>query len=1176
MINLKHKILLGWLALVCTVFASDLLVRPADKVLIVTGPRKTNTTMFRVTNQSAQKKEIIIQPQLPKGWKQITLEFPFVMDGNSSEVRLFNFFIPPSTSAGVYDIKYVVQDRKVLSSRDETTIQVQVLPNYKIDINLINYPQYALEDKEYQLSFRVINNSNVPDRIVVDAQTSEKTSVVFDHKVIELQPGKEDTITATLSTLLSKSESMKNHIKIIGFSNASKEKIHKELFLEIIPKKQKKINPTHTLPVKLSLKKVFQQNGSYRTAYQGELYTKGSLNDKKTKNIELRLRGPDIFSQSFLADHDEYFLNYSTPNYKVYVGDGYYKLTPLTEKIRYGRGMSSSLKVDRFLLGGYYQQTRWLRSQEKQVGAFLKYNPAENNYIGLNVLFKNRQANTSIVSLESVLKPNEKNKVELEIASGSNENKISNSYRSKFDGRLAKLGYLFEFIHAGPDFPGYYRDTRFMASGISYNMNKKITVEMNIRQEKQNFDVDSTQYAAPISRFEQLGFYVRPFKRTSINISYLQRSRKDRLQESKFDYNEKAGRIGLSQFIGPLVFYTSAEYGHTFNNLTNSLFDMKRFTASMTLRFMKKNSVRGYFYLDDNQRYTGEKRKRFTVGTSYRQYFAQHSYMNISYQNDYEPEEYFRDRNLLHAEIVHKFAFGHKISIRGRHTLLRYSLHNKESAVLVDYSIPLDVPVSRVSQKSLIQGKIINSETSASIPDMYIRLNNKPVLTDKDGNFSFSNVKPGTYFIYMDESQLGFGKMTMPKLPLEIHVTGGQTEYIEILVVKSASISGQILKADKRQAIKNLIFEQQDNNISAKNNGINEIATYPSGPDSFALPPEILVKEEVLEGIYVDLVGPNGTTRRFTDHNGIFYFDGLVPGKYSVIAYENNLPQYRFFKKKSYEFNVNQGQSHKFVIKAFEKERPILFTRKEEFVLKAEEHKEDIVKNYSFTTRLLQEIDKSQAEQQQSSIDIILGMNYYRIKKYSYALESFNSALETANNTLDVLILLGLTHQKMGDSKSAQSCFQKVANKSQPSLARTIALEYLGTPNIKSNSNKSFRTHYNEGMALFKKQQFEKASEAFSKAIYCTEQPMVKAEGFYFLGRSLLELGIHEKALLVLNNAIKLGTKKVALQALHQSGICNLVLNNEDTAKKQLLQVLVLSPDEKEISHARTRLAQLY
>jgi hypothetical protein len=903
----KYNVLLCWFILFTKLFAGDLLVKPSDKSLITSGPRKTATTQFRISNQSADEKEIIISAQLPHGWKQIIPEFPFVMGGNSSSVRLFSFFIPPSTPAGLYEIKYAAQDRKELSRSDETSIQVKVFPVHKIDIFSINFPQYVVEGKNYQIYFKVVNNSNVSDIIELDVQTSEETIAQFDRKTISLNPGEHDSIRVFLVTQLAKSTSKKNHIQIIGSSKAFNKKIHKDYFVEVIPKKQEKVYPFHSLPTKLNLKRVFQQNTKYSTGYQGELYSKGSLDDKNTKKIELRLRGPDIFSQSFLADHDEYFIDYTTSLYKVHLGDGYFALSPLTEKVRYGRGIGTSVNVDKFLLGGYYQQTRWLRDREKQAGAFLRFHPAKNSYVGLNILNIQKNGNASVASLESVLKPNSNNSIELEIASGNSNEKTTRSYRSKLNGELARLTYLFEYIHADPNFPGYYRDTRYFASGVSYNVNQKISLNINIRQEKQNFDIDSTQYSAPISHFEQIGFTIQPFKSAIINLDYVQKSRKDRLEIPKFDYDEQTARLGYSQYFGPLNFYASTEYGNTWNNLTNNTYSMKRSTISATMRFKRKNSVRAYLYVDDNQRYTGEKRQRKTAGISYRQYFKENSYLDFSYQNDYGPEEYYRDRNLFHAHLVHKLPIGHKVSIIGRHTLLRNTLHAKETAVLVDYSIPLKIPVSRKSNKSLIYGKVIDSETSAAIPNMYIQLNNQPVLTDKDGNFSFSDVKTGTHYIYIDESQLEYGKITTPKLPHKIEIVGGKIEYLEILVVRAASINGRIIQAGKSNVLKLLNSELMGNSIA-------------------------------LEDIYVELVGPNGTAKRFTDQYGRFYFDGLGPGKYSIIAYKNNLPPYYFFEQNTFELDIKPGENIKINIKALKKERTIIFPTTQENVLTVEEN----------------------------------------------------------------------------------------------------------------------------------------------------------------------------------------------------------------------------------------------
>jgi tetratricopeptide (TPR) repeat protein len=1177
--SLKLKIILICLVLITRVVASDLLVRPSDKGLIEIGPRKTATTFFRITNQGADDKEIFASSQLPAGWKQIIQEFPFVMDGNSTQVRLFSFFVPPSTSAGLYEIKYAAQDRKTLSTRDETTIQVQVLPVHEIDIIVIESPQYVIEDKDYRVLFEVINKSNFSDRIELQAQTSEQSSVFFNKKIIELRPGERDTINTTFSTHLAKSTSMKNHIQLIGSSNTTKEIIYKKILVQVIPKKQEKNKPFHTLPVKMSIRRVFQQNGAFRSGYQGEVYAKGSLDEKKTKNIEARFRGPDIYSESFLAAHDEYFVNYSNQTFQFKVGDGYYSLTQLTERIRYGRGFFSSAKLNNFQLAGYYQQTRWLRPKEKQIGAYVRYSFLKNSFIGLNLLHKKRAIDASIMSIESAIKPNRFNDIEIEIASASSANEFTNSYRSKLRGQLRKLNYLFEYIHADPNFPGYYRDTRYITSGASFKVTKYLHIGANIRHEKQNFDIDSTHFSAPISHFEQIGFHIRPFKQTSINLDYVQRSRKDRLDIPKFDYDEKTGRLGLSQIIGPVTFYSSAEYGNTWNNLTDGNHQMKRFTFSSTFRFRRKNSIRSYFYMDDNQRYNGENRTRYTAGVTVQQYFGQFSFLNLSYQNNYAPEDYFRDRNLFNVKLVHRLPFGHEISITGRHTLLRNTLHDKESALLLDYSVPLDMNVSRNSESNLIYGKIFDRESSQPIPNIYIKLNDKPVLSDKDGKFSFSNVKPGKYFIYLDESQLEFGKITIPKLPFGIELVGGQKEYLEIAVTHGASINGKITNADKNLTNQTLVQSGPKNGknvLFGKGSIIDQNSDMINGMPSSPLPMGFLSDSPGLESIYVELVCDNGKKQMFTNKYGAFYFEGLEPGDYSIIVHENNLPDYHYFKKKLYTFSLKPGDSEKIVIQAFAKKRSIMFAQKKETALAVKEEKNGNLKNSTFTKRLLKEVEKNSQNVLPTNVDFILGMSYYRIKQYFNALNAFKNARETSVEKPDILLMLGLTHSKMGDKKSATELFQYIIDHGSASLAKTIALGYLGYLKNKRVSTKAYLVHFNNGVSYFKNLQYKSAAEAFSKAIYSTNDQKEKAEGYYSLGKSLYALEKYFEAKTVLNKAINLGPESICINALFASGQCYFQLNKFDIAKEQFLKVAILSSDKKIIHQARDYLAKIY
>ena len=465
---------------------------------------------------------------------------------------------------------------------------------------------------------------------------------------------------------------------------------------------------------------------------------------------------------------------------------------------------------------------------------------------------------------------------------------------------------------------------------------------------------------------------------------------------------------------------------------------------------------------------------------------------------------------------------------------------------------------------------------------MYLRLNNKPILTDKNGNFSFSDVKPGEYFLYLDESQLGFGKISIPKIPLKLKVIGGQKEYIEIVITNAGSINGRIIKADKSQSTSIINSTSSTNNYAIKENGqtlnpINGQNHKTKNNLSSARSSDYLSDNLGLESIYVEITGPNGKERRFTDKQGNFYFEGLQPGNYSLLVYENNLPQFRYLKKKLYEFKLAPGQNVDFAVDTFKKDRPVTFATNTKTTLIVENIETNDLKDYAFTGRLLKELEAEPDVSSEYCIDLMLGLNYYRINKYYFAIDAFKNALNSETKTEDALLLLGLSYLKLGNQQKAFDYFKKITARTQSSLPATIANEYLGkTIRIKSDKTPAFSIHFNDGLEHFGNKNFKKAMEAFSKSIYSSSDNFEKADSYSYLGQCFYNLEKYTEAIKVLNSAVKLGTKNTRLEALYWSGLSYLKTDDKDVSKEILAKVAVLSSDQLLIESSNSYLSQIY
>lgn len=121
------------------------------------------------------------------------------------------------------------------------------------------------------------------------------------------------------------------------------------------------------------------------------------------------------------------------------------------------------------------------------------------------------------------------------------------------------------------------------------------------------------------------------------------------------------------------------------------------------------------------------------------------------------------------------------------------------------------------SQSGTIKGRIFNSKNNEPIPfaNILIEGSNLGSTSDLEGNFIFSNVKPG--FTRLISSYVGFEKFQST----EFMVTGGKTKYIEISM-KETSIKLSAVE------IKSAVFRRDEESpLSMKSIGIAEIEKSP-------------------------------------------------------------------------------------------------------------------------------------------------------------------------------------------------------------------------------------------------------------------------------------------------------------------------------------------------------------
>ncbi len=367
-------------------------VRPAGAELFEAEPPQIVTTLFLVTNTSTQQREVEGDIRLPDGWKLIAPEFPFPLEPQQSDLRLVSFFVPSTAIVGKHEITYFVRDREVPSTSSQYSVTVVVLPVPRLEVGLLNIPDYVIAGEDYSVTFVVVNEGNVTEAVRLNIESDPAYPAVADTPAFELAPGESKSVTVTVNTDVGLAEKLNHRLELIATSSEPEQvtlKAEATCLVEIIPRITGSEDEFHRLPVEITFGGVASENGTDGFDLQTQISGRGALDEHGTRYIDFLFRGPDINGGSIFGEHEEYRLSFWTDRYKLHLGDRPYSLSPLTERYLFGRGVETALSLGDLTVGAYQAKSRWLEPQEEQTAAYITFPVGQRVGLDLNYLKKN-------------------------------------------------------------------------------------------------------------------------------------------------------------------------------------------------------------------------------------------------------------------------------------------------------------------------------------------------------------------------------------------------------------------------------------------------------------------------------------------------------------------------------------------------------------------------------------------------------------------------------------------------------------------------------------------------------------------------------------------------------------------------------------------------------------------
>jgi len=877
-------------------------VRPAGEDYLEADPRSTVTTLVRVRNLWDRDLELVTEVIMPEGWKLITQEAPYTLNSQESDLRLLSLYIPQNVPAGDYQVVYRVRGREYPSISDQTPIRVHVLRHSQLVLGLISSPKYAIAGEPCELIYYVSNQSNEPETVDFKAESSLPLNCTVDPSRLRMEPGETQQVTVHVNSDQNLAKTTGHRIHFHAVSESEESESHVTV-LKILPVNQREEDRYRRFPVKMSLAWGMQSQDQARSGFQGNLAGQGALDDAGRNHLQFGLRGPDAFEKSMYFEHDAYFVSYNSKWGGLHIGDRNFTLSPLLEQYRFGRGVEGSIHTGRFQLGGYAHRTRWMAPRETQLAAFTSFRYMKDNTITVRYLEKEgREREGRMLDVETVLSPWSHTVVEAEYSRPMKNMGEDEACRFTLSTRHSLFSYHMQFIRAGRDFPGYYHDTRYITNNLSLYFSKRMQLNAAYRQEKQNFDVDTTRYSAPYTEYAQAGIRYSLTARTSLTANWIYQSREDRLPEPNFHYRENSVRLGLGRAMNLFSVNLLGEYGRTQNRITDRSASMAKITGSLQYRPAPGQSYRAYAYYTANNRYSRKRENSLIFGFNMNVQLASALRFYFNFQNNYSREEYYRNRNLLETRLNYTLPFGHEVSLRARHTLIRHTLDRSETSVLAEYTVPLGIRTGTKKSMGFVCGYVIDAESGKPMDRIVVHMNGSSAATNAQGYFVFPALEPRSYYLRIDPTRVGFNRVTVQKTPMEIHVQGGSRQTVELAVTRSASLSGRVA-----------IFPAETKSVIPK-------------MDAGHITTGSVDTVQGIPNVIVELRREDEFIRWVTDREGKFNFDELRPGTWHLRIF-GALPENYRLENDIIEVELKPGERKTVSVRVVEQIRRIRMFR---------------------------------------------------------------------------------------------------------------------------------------------------------------------------------------------------------------------------------------------------------
>ncbi|TDB59535.1 hypothetical protein [Arundinibacter roseus] len=762
----------------------------------------------------------------------------------------------------------------------------------KLTLTPTHSSDYVKAGARITASFLAKNSGNMPEKLTLTADHAS----IDSGAEMTLLPGESKTIMVSKSTDAAIEATM---YQVLHLSAKVDAKTHYDAYstVRIIPIAAKENDVFFRLPVSLSLSYIGSRNrGSYQGGYQVEMYGNGSLSKENKDMLSFHMVTPGPVPFNAFTPYEQYFVTYQKGGLYAYLGDKSYTASYLTENARYGRGAELSYTFGKVILGGFYNRPRFFRDIKNEASVYAKYQLNRQTEMTISYLYKmpvTGVVGAHLPSISATTKLLKNTELQGELAYSKNGKAEGVAFRTQVQRSIEKLLFGLTFMKASTNFAGYFSNSHSGMANVAFRASKKVNMYANYRQDARNYKKDTLYGVAPYRNHFQTGLQYNYLKNSSLKFFGGFQKYEDQMPVKQYNYDEVFLKINLDQRINMFRLDMGGQVGKTNNYLSEFSGLSKQYFTNIGFAKLT-TSVNFYASYAQTARYQIKDQKNINYGARLTNRFGRNANLSIFYQNNYMPEESYRDRNLFEMRYHQQILKNHELDVTARYTLQPNQPNNKDFILSLRYLWRINVPIKKIAKYATLSGTIANLGT-AKTDGIKLWLGNQSAVTDSNGHYRFKNIPPGQYYLEIDRITTGLTDIADTLLPLAIHLTNKET-ILNFGLSKAAKIAGTV---------------QVDQ----------------AGNEGQSIYDPFLAKNDPKRAESLIVEASNGTQlyRKIVTIGQEFDFTYLRPGNWKVKVYRNGLDKRYKIASELFDVDLQPDETRALTIRIIRQQREIKY-----------------------------------------------------------------------------------------------------------------------------------------------------------------------------------------------------------------------------------------------------------